>query len=90
LEKPRQAVPIAWRRLLIHLTFLALAYYVTAESLDRLFGDTPLAERGSSRASPLTLVLLIIVGTASWLFNLLYPAIPPNVGKSGAADQDNG
>ena len=87
MRKPSGAAPIAWRRLLIHLIFLSLAYYVTAESLERLFGETPLAERGGSRGSPLTLMLIVIVGTAGWLFNLIYPAVPPRPSECEPTDQ---
>ncbi len=87
MEKPSGTTPVAWQRLLIHLIFLSLAYYVTAESLERLFGETPLAEHGGSRGSPLTLMLIIIVGTAGWLFNLIYPAVPSRPGESEPTDQ---
>lgn len=73
--EPGQKRPVGWQRLLIHLIFLLLVYYVAAESLERLFGDTPLAERGSRR-SPLTLMTIVVAGTANWVFNLIYPVVP--------------
>jgi polyferredoxin len=72
-----QPITISWHRLLIHLIFIALAVYLAYAVVWKMFAETPLIEKGGGRRTPLGILVIVLAGAASWLFNLIYPVVAP-------------
>lgn len=70
-----QPITISWHRLLIHLIFIGLAVYLACAVVSKMFAETPLMEKGDGRRTPLGILVIVLAGTASWLFSLIYPLV---------------
>ena len=77
MSEELQPMVVSWKRLLIHLLFIGFAAYLAHEVIWRMFADTPLIEMGSRRRTPLGILVIVLAGAASWLFNLIYPLVAP-------------
>lgn len=75
-NEPR-TITISWHRLLIHLIFIGVATYLAYEVVWKMFAETPLIEKRGGRRTPLGILVLVLAGAASWLFNLVYPLVAP-------------
>ncbi|WP_439567180.1 hypothetical protein [Sphingopyxis sp.] len=73
-DEPRP-ITISWHRLLIHLIFIGVAVYLAYEVVWKMFAETPLIEKGGGRRTPLGILVIVLAGAASWLFNLIYPLV---------------
>ncbi len=78
-----QPITVSWSRLLIHLLFIALVAYLAYEVVWRVFAGTPLVE--GRRRAPAGVLVVILSGAASWLFNLVYPLVPSTDGIANQA-----
>ncbi|WP_137752310.1 hypothetical protein [Sphingopyxis sp. L1A2A] len=75
MSEQLQPIVVSWKRLLIHLLFIGFAAYLAHEVIWRMFADTPLIEMGGRRRTPLGILVIVLAGAASWLFNLIYPLV---------------
>ncbi|WP_432768597.1 MAG: hypothetical protein HEQ22_14665 [Sphingopyxis sp.] len=76
---------VPWHRVLIHLLFIGLAAYLAHEVVWRLFAETSLIEGG--RRAPARLLVILLAGAASWLFNLAYPIVASRGSTTNQADK---